>query len=117
MKKLFWAIIVLLVLLVFWLKTEYHKKDAPVQEQTSYPITVNVQKMQSVPIVLSHAYIGSIIPIHSVAIRPFIAGFIDEVYIKGGDFIDLNQPLFSLERGQYIAQLKLQMSNIMWTEQ
>ena len=112
MKKFFGAIIILGVLLWICLKADYRRKEEPILNQATYPISVNVQKMQPVPIVLSHAYIGSVMPIHSVAIRPFISGFIDQVYVKGGDFVDVNQPLFSLEKGQYIAQLNLQMSNI-----
>ncbi|MBO5997026.1 MAG: efflux RND transporter periplasmic adaptor subunit [Alphaproteobacteria bacterium] len=116
MKKGFaWVIIAVLGFLIFYGVRIKQKENMPTtalaQKQTESIVTV--QKMQSVPIVLSHAYIGSIIPIHLVEIRPFIAGFIDEVHIKGGDFVNANQPLFSLEQAQYIAQMDLQMSNIM----
>ncbi|MBP5534110.1 MAG: efflux RND transporter periplasmic adaptor subunit [Alphaproteobacteria bacterium] len=112
MKKILCILVILCVLLCIGLKINYHKKDNAVQEPTILPVTVNVQKMQSIPLVLSHAFIGSVIPIHSVEIRPFISGFIDEVNVKGGDFVTENQSLFLLEQSQYIAQLDLQMANV-----
>ena len=112
MKKILCILVILCVLLCIGLKINYHKKDNAVQEQTILPVTVNVQKMQSIPLVLSHAFIGSVIPIHSVEIRPFISGFIDEVNVKGGDFVTENQSLFLLEQSQYIAPLDLQMANV-----
>lgn len=117
-KSFFWISVVVLGVLVWGgLKTTYyHKEDKSIQPiEISRPTTVNVQKMQSIPLVLSHTYIGSVIPIHSVEIRPFIAGFIEEVYVNGGDFVETDQPLFLLEQSQYIVQKNLQKANIMQT--
>ena len=113
MKRFFWIFVVVILGVGFYFKSDfYHKKTAPQEIIPPQTITVNVQKLQSVPLVLSHTYIGSVIPIHSVEIRPFISGFVEEVYVNGGDFVEVDQPLFLLEQSQYIAQKNLKEANV-----
>ena len=113
-KSVFWIIVFVLISLFFIKKEHYHadKNLLAIPKKEEYPVSVTVQKMQGIPLVLSQAYIGSVIPIHSVEIRPFISGFIDKVNVTGGDFVTKNQSLFLLDQSQYIAQMDLQMANV-----
>ncbi len=111
------VIVVLLVLLIkhFYDNEKQDKMDLTLADTARHNIvqTVNVQKVQAVPLVLAESYIGFVIPIHSVEIRPFIAGFIEEVLVEGGQSVTADQTLFILEQSQYVAQMDLQMANIM----
>lgn len=112
----FLVIVVLGVLL--WDGGEFFtKKDKeklmPSVLGTVSPSVVSVQKIEAVPYTLSEKYIGFVLPIHAVEIHPFISGFIQDVLVQGGEKVQENQTLFVLEQAQYIADMDLQMSNIM----
>ena len=90
-------------------------KATSLTEQVQKTQTVYVQRMQPVAMDFTQSYIGFVVPIHAVEIRPFISGFIDEVLVDGGQEVFADEPMFVLEQSQYIAQMDLQMSNIIST--
>lgn len=119
-KTFFLSFIILFVLIavfVFFIEKSKDNKIHLSQDDSAdlnlINNTVSVQKIQSIPLVLSHSYIGFVLPIRSVEIRPFISGFIDAVLVQGGEQVEKDKTLFVLEQSQYIAQLDLQMANVM----
>lgn len=111
----FIAVVVVLLLCVLWAKRdekayqEAHKS----MDMAALDNRVVVQKLQATPLVVSSSYIGFVLPIRSVEIRPFISGFVDQVFVQGGQSVEQNKTLFTLEQSQYIAQMDLQMANVM----
>lgn len=77
------------------------------------PQAVAVQKVQAVPLTLSRQYVGFVLPIKSVEVRPFIEGFIQDVLVQGGDNVDAGQTLFVLQQDEYLAQMDEQLANVM----
>ncbi len=114
-------IIVFVVLLVAWGgfvfdKSYFENKKHPVAPPVPAVVqdsVVNVSKIESLPLVVSEKYVGFVLAIQSVEVRPFIEGFVDKVWVSGGDTVSNNEPLFQLEQGQYLAELDVQMANIM----
>ncbi|MBE6449722.1 MAG: efflux RND transporter periplasmic adaptor subunit [Alphaproteobacteria bacterium] len=113
---MFSGFIVLTVLnIFFWQK---NKEDFIGKQQSissNAQNIVTVQKVQAIPLVITNSYIGFVIPIRSVEIKPFISGFIERVLVEGGALVKKNETLFVLEQSQYIAQMDLQLANVMST--
>ena len=108
---------VIVLFLIFFFFYERNKEKYQEQEigkiSSVIPNVVTVQKVQAIPLVVSTSYIGFVMPIRSVEIKPFISGFIDKVLVDGGDTVKKDETLFILEQSQYIAQMDLQMANVM----
>ena len=69
------------------------------------PITLKAEYIMPQNSVLTHKYIGYITPVHEVDIKPYIAGFIEKVYVKGGQFVKKDDILLILKQDEYIAAL------------
>ena len=108
--------LVILSVLSFWNITKNKKIDQN-SEKTFTRLAsnnyVSVQKVQDVSLLVSNSYIGFVMPIRSVEIKPFISGFINDVLVHGGENVKKNDTLFVLEQSQYLAQMDLQMANVM----
>lgn len=58
-------------------------------------------------------YIGYITPIHEALIQPYISGFIEKIYVKGGDFVQKGDVLLVLKQDEYIAALNAAYADIL----
>ena len=94
----------------------YHFIPVPTQENTPMPLTV--QTLQVVPqnLTLQRHYIGYVKPINSVEIHPFLAGFIDDIFIDDGAEVTEGQTLFLLKQDEYKAKLALEQANLLSAE-
>ncbi len=107
-------IIALCFVIVFLLRAEFSASSQKTVSQT-IPTVLNVpvQKIRLQPILFQKEYIGTVIPIHSVQIRPFISGFIDRVFVKGGEKVKAGDQLFILQQASYKAARETALANVM----
>ena len=74
---------------------------------------VSVIQLTPSSITLTHEYIGHVEAIHSVKVLPYIAGFIDQVLVQGGEEVFPGQPLFMLKQDQYLAEVEAAEAKVM----
>ena len=112
-KKLF-LIIILLVCLIGFYCWNKNPKVLPVEQQVQQekPLIVEVGRTEAIPFVLTEDYIGYVSAIKAVEVHPYIAGFIDQVFINGGQVVKKGDILFLLEQGQYLADMELKKANV-----
>lgn len=117
-----YAVLIILIVLVVFLSFEIislkrqsiDSKTAAVPPQTT--TSVNVTPLTPQSVTLSKKYIGYITPVHSVAVLPFISGFVEKIFVRSGQFVREGQLLMVLEQGEYKAQLDLARAGVMQAE-
>ncbi|MCQ2740957.1 MAG: biotin/lipoyl-binding protein [Alphaproteobacteria bacterium] len=68
-------------------------------------LTVNVIPLVTENIDIMNEFIGYIIPIQSVELRPNVSGYIDKIYVSGGQEVKVGQPLVKIDQKEHKAQL------------
>ena len=107
MSKKLKIIILLFILFILGLVFyEYYLRDTSlVGFSEDENVMVEVQKIIPQPITLKKEYVGSITPINSVSVLPFISGFIDKVFVKGGQNVKAGDTLFIIRQAKYKADV------------
>lgn len=71
---------------------------------------------QEKPVLLEQKFIGTVVPVHTVDILPYISGFVDKVVVKGGQKVQEGDVLFVLQQKQYLAQKEAAAANVQSAE-
>lgn len=50
-------------------------------------------------------YIGYVMPVHDVSVRPYISGFVDEIRVKGGSEVKAGDVMVIIDQAEYKARL------------
>ncbi len=105
-KSAIWILIIVILLMVTgWLVWKYHYSAAVSIERKMEP-EVHVLPIVEQKVTLEKKYIGYVMPIDDVDVRPYISGFIDKVYVKGGQTVSKGEKLLTIEASEYEAALK-----------
>ncbi len=122
-KKVYSGLMLLLILGAFLLGyfTFYfhHKslKEKPVNAvPVSNSLVLNTLKLEPENVEFTNEYIGYITPIHEAYIQPYINGYIDKIFISGGQYVKKGEPLLVLEQNQYKASLDEAYAQILKTK-
>ncbi len=99
-------IAIIVVTGIYIYKTKSPKEDITSRTSSSASIRVHVIEAKEQPVTLKQTYIGYVTPIHSVSIHPMISGYIEKIFVNGGEDVKENQPLFILQQNEYIADLE-----------
>jgi len=92
---------------------DMHKNKAPREPQKSEIAAYQAISLQPQDVTLTTPYIGYITPIHEALIQPYISGFIEKIYVKGGDFVQKGDVLLVLKQDEYIAALNAAYADIL----
>lgn len=114
-RSIFGAIIILLLVcigILVWYKETDKVKRAVVSNTHLNAPTVDTVVIRPDTVVLKQKYIGTVIPIHSVDILPYISGFIDQVLVRGGQYVKAGETLFIIQQRQYLAQKEVAKANV-----
>ena len=118
----YYAVLFLLIALVIFLGFEIislkkHSEDSkaslPQQPKAAF---INVSALKPQAVTLSKKYIGYVTPVHSVSVRPFISGFVEQIFVKSGQFVREGQLLMILKQDEYKAQTDLARAGVMQAE-
>ena len=97
---------------IFMLKKERESEPAAPALQTQ-TVSIDVVPLTPQNVTLSKNYIGYVEPVHSVAVLPFISGFVESVNVCDGQFVHEGQLLAVLEQGTYKADLQTARAAVM----
>ena len=122
-KKVYYLLTLTLIILAFLLgyfTFYYHHKSISEKPVTNIPITnslaLNAISLTAQSIEIENEYIGHIIPIHEAYVQPYINGYIDNILIEGGQYVNKGDVLLVLEQNQYKAALDGAYANILKAE-
>lgn len=76
------------------------------QQQAQLPKQqVKVMKVVQRDTPLTSEYAGQLVGIEEVKVQSKVSGYIMRKYVRGGDFVEVNQPLFEIDSRQYKTTL------------
>lgn len=101
-KKIFWAGVIVLCIIVAIVYAATRKEPAPVQERV--PVTVAKAVVKDIPVELRE--IGTIEGYRSVPIYAQITGQLVRIHFKEGQDVKKGQPLFTIDPTQYQAKVR-----------
>jgi membrane fusion protein (multidrug efflux system) len=83
----------------------------PVQAQTPAPapppaVPVGTVTAERQPVTPTKEYVGRVDAINRVEIRARVTGYLDDVQFKDGQLVKAGQPLYSIEKGLFDADVK-----------
>lgn len=114
-RTVFSIIIILLsaciCFLIWYYQFQKTKQEVAVSNHAVLP-KVETVTVRAEPITLSQKFIGTVVPIQSVEIRPYISGFIDKVLVTGGQHVRAGEILFIIQQRQYLAQKEVATANV-----
>lgn len=90
-------------------KFNFRKSNQQISEKLSFKAKI----LNSTDINLTQKYIGYVTPIHEAKVKSFISGFIERVYVKGGETVKSGDVLVVLKQDEYIATLKAAYADIL----
>lgn len=114
-RKLLWILgILILAALIFVAMRQYeilHMHNQAVT-QTDGKMQVSVQNIVPQTKTIQKSYVGYVKPIDEVSVISYIPGFIEEIYVQGGQEVLSGAPLFKLRQDQYKADLDLARAKV-----
>ena len=101
-EKWWWLAIIIVAAGGYW--WWQHEKSAPEKAAaaTAEP-TLAAAMVQERDVMVSREYIGYVLPVNQVVVRPYISGFVDKVQVSGGQRVRAGDVLVTIEQSQYQA--------------
>ncbi len=118
LKKLWWLIVILLMAIAFaagyYCFALQHKNSAATRKApVSDTLALAAAAITPRDIEFTQKYVGRILPIHEAKVQPFISGFIEKIYVKGGEYVKQGDILLTLQQDQYLAALEAAYANVL----
>ncbi|HCU59220.1 MAG TPA: hypothetical protein DIC64_04480 [Alphaproteobacteria bacterium] len=92
------------------------KKNQKPEDVQKKSLELNAFKIKPQDITVSQKYIGYVTPIHEAVVQPFISGFIEKIYVKGGQTVQKGDVLVVLKQDEYEAALKRAYADVLKAE-
>lgn len=100
-SKLLIVLAVLAALLVY-----FYASSAPAQSRESAEIpSYNAIPVNPRKVAVSDSFVGYVTPIHSVAVVPYINGFLERILVEGGQEVKAGDTLIIIRQDEYKARL------------
>ena len=113
--KTFSYLLLILILGAFALAWHFFpltgKKTTP--EAASRELSLNVVALLPQDVEITQSYIGYVMPIHEVDIVPYISGFLEKIYVSGGQYVDSGDKLILIRPDEYQASLDAAKAAVM----
>lgn len=113
--KTFSYLLLILILGAFALAWHFFplmgKKTTP--EAAPRELSLNVVALLPQDVEITQSYIGYVMPIHEVDIVPYISGFLEKIYVSGGQYVDSGDKLILIRPDEYQASLDAAKAAVM----
>ena len=80
--------------------------------KASPSLTLNVVQLKPSDTTIKKQYIGYVTPIRSVNVVPNVSGYIDEVWVEGGQEVKEGDNLLLIDQREYKAELDAAKSSV-----
>lgn len=115
-RKIYFFLLVLLCLISFGLGYYYFKTESS-KEIKHFPITDSIT-LNVIPIipqdtVVTYNYVGYVEAINQVDIIPYISGYLQNIAVKPGQFVQENDLLINIQPDEYKARLESSEASVL----
>ena len=88
-------------------------KDQPPAQEKQDTLFYHAQFLKPEDKEITQEYIGYVVPVHEVQIKPDISGLIEKINVKGGQSVKKGDVLLMLKQDEYIASLQSAEADIL----
>ncbi|MBE6454672.1 MAG: efflux RND transporter periplasmic adaptor subunit [Alphaproteobacteria bacterium] len=106
-KYILWSICVVLFYIFF-----LYNPEAKSSINTTDVLTINVVPLKKQNISVTNEYVGYITPIKSVNLAANVSGYIDEIWVEGGQEVREGDNLVLIDQREYKAELDAAKANV-----
>ena len=102
-----WLLLIILILAAgLWFYSARKPSAKPEAEgKTAGDLVLNVLPLQRQDVEVSSRYIGYVTPIKSVNVVPNVSGYLDKIWVQGGQDVKAGDNLLLIEQSEYKARL------------
>ena len=113
-KKLYWRLLWLFLLLAVLVVVVLGSIR---QAQTAVPSTPTEIKLRVIPLstqnlTVKNKYVGYVTPIKSVLLQPQISGYLDKIWVQGGQEVKAGDNLVLIKQDEYQARLQAAIASV-----
>lgn len=112
--KLKYKLALILVFALFF--CFFIKPEALSKIEDKPTLSVDVMSLIKQNINLSNEYVGYVIPINSLEVMANVSGYIDEIFVKGGDKVNEGDNLLLIDQKQYKADFEAANASLKMAE-
>ncbi|MBE6467106.1 MAG: efflux RND transporter periplasmic adaptor subunit [Alphaproteobacteria bacterium] len=112
--KLKYKLALILVFALFF--CFFIKPEALSKIEDTPTLSVDVMSLIKQNINLSNEYVGYVIPINSLEVMANVSGYIDEIFVKGGDKVNEGDNLLLIDQKQYKADFEAANASLKMAE-
>ena len=112
--KLKYKLALILVFALFF--CFFIKPEALSKIEDTPTLSVDVMSLIKQDINLSNEYVGYVIPINSLEVMANVSGYIDEIFVKGGDKVNEGDNLLLIDQKQYKADFEAANASLKMAE-
>lgn len=103
-EKWWWLLLIVAVVGGYW--WWQHEKGLPEKSPAAKNVpTLAAATVQEREVTVSREYIGYVLPVNQVVVRPYISGFVAKVQVAGGQRVKAGDVLVTIEQSQYAASV------------
>ncbi len=115
-KKTYWWLLLIIIIAAAAAFYFYHK-EADRNKKTKVPsspdLVLNVMPARAEKITVDNSYIGYVTPINSVAVTPYISGFLEDIMVSGGQEVEQGDTLVVIQQDEYKANLNMAQAKLL----
>ncbi len=102
-----WLLLIILILAAgLWFYSARKPSAKPeAAGKTAGDLVLNVMPLQRQDVEVSGRYIGYVTPIKSVSVVPNVSGYLDKIWVQGGQEVKAGDNLLLIEQSEYKARL------------
>lgn len=108
-----WFLVVALALLLGWYWFYPHKAKTPAEGMNENVLEIRAQPIKPEDIKITSQYIGFVTPINAVEVTSYISGYLDDIFVKGGEEVQVGDTLIVIKQDEYKANLALAKAQMM----
>lgn len=104
-------VIIALIIGYLYLAPRYDKKMKSTPEEVELTLHVEPLKVQDVGV--EKSYIGYVTPINDVNVIPYISGFLEDIYVEGGQEVAAGDTLIVIKQNEYKAKMDAAKASVL----
>lgn len=110
------VIVVLALVLGYYALASHHKNVQNKAVDSAAELTLNVMPLKTQDVKIEKSYIGYVTPINDVNVLPYISGFLEDIFVEGGQEVKQGDTLIIIRQNEYKARMDAAKAEVMQAE-
>lgn len=109
-------VLLVIALVIGYLYLAPSPKPKKLAAENARELTLHVKPLKGQDVKLEKSYIGYVTPIHNVNIMPYISGFLEDVFVKGGEEVKAGDTMIIIRQEEYKARMEAARAQVLEAE-